>query len=99
MPLDPAYQTVARDDFPAIGDPPRDARRSPHYEENAAQAGKLFWTLEAADSIYLGAPWPAQEPILPFDFIIEHHTAVWDRFDERQRVEFTNESARWTISN
>jgi hypothetical protein len=99
MPVDPAYQTVPSDDFPAMLDTARYGRRSSHFEEIIARTEEHFWNPEDPDYIDFGAPWSADEPILPFSFIIESHTAVWDRLDERQRVDFTNESARWTISN
>jgi hypothetical protein len=99
MPLDPAYQTVDRDEFAAMLEPTRYARRSPHFEEIIARTEEHFWNPEDADYIDFGQPWPADEPILPMSFVVESHTAVWDRLDERQRVEFSNETARWLTSN
>jgi hypothetical protein len=99
VPLDPAYQTVASEDFPAMLDTARYARRSPHFEEIIARTEEHFWNPEDPDYIDFAAPWSADEPIFPESFIIEAQTAVWDRLDARQRVEFANESARWTISN
>jgi hypothetical protein len=99
MPLDPAYQTVAPDEFPSMLDPARYAARSPHFEEIIARTEEHFWNPEDADYIDFAAPWNADEPILPLTFVVESHTAVWDRFDEGQRIAFTNETARWLASN
>jgi hypothetical protein len=99
MALDPTYQTVARDDFAAMIDPTRYGRRSPHFEEIIARTEEHFWNPEDRDYIDFETPWPADQPLLPMEFIVEYHTAVWDKLDGRQRVDFTNESARWIASN
>jgi hypothetical protein len=99
MSVDPAYQTVAPEDFAAMIDPTRYGRRSPLFEEIIARTEEHFWNPEDRDYIDFTAPWPADEPILPPSFVIEYHTAVWDRLDERQRIAFTNDTARWLTSN
>jgi len=99
MRIDPAYQTVAPDDFPAMLEPARYAARTPHFEEIIARTEEHFWNPEDRDYIDFDQPWSAGEPLLPFSFIIESHTAVWDRLDEGQRVAFANETARWLASN
>ncbi|HJQ83150.1 MAG TPA: ferritin-like domain-containing protein [Candidatus Binatia bacterium] len=99
MPLDPAYQAVAPEDFPAMLHPARYGRRSPHFEEIIARTEEHFWNPEDPDYIRFDEPWPADEPILPLNFVVESHTAVWDRLDEGQRVAFANETARWLTSN
>src|ERR1043166_7551864 len=68
MRIDPAYQTVAPDDFPAMLEPARYARRSPHFEEIIARTEEHFWNPEDADYINFEEPWPAHEPILPLNF-------------------------------
>jgi hypothetical protein len=99
MPLDPAYQSIAPEDFPAMLEPARYGRRSPHFEEIIARTEEHFWNPEDPDYIRFDDPWSAGQPILPLGFVVESHTAVWDRFDEKQRVDFTNETARWLVSN
>lgn len=99
MAIDPAYRTVSPDDFPAMLEVGRYAQRSPHFEEIIARTEEHFWNPEDRDYVDLVTPPPAGEPLLPFNFIVESHTAVWDRLDEKQRVDFTNESLRWTVSN
>ena len=99
MPLDPTYQTVAPADFSAMLDPARYGQRSPYFEEIIARTEEHFWNPEDPDYIRFDTPWRNDEPILPLGFVVESHTAVWDRLDHRQRVEFTNETARWLICN
>jgi hypothetical protein len=99
MPTHPAYQTVAPDDFPAMIEPGRYARRSPLFEEIIARTEEHFWNPEDPDYIDFGTPLPEDQTIVPTWFVIESHTAVWDRLDEGQRVRLTNESARWSLSN
>src|SRR6476660_9726071 len=99
MPIDPAYRTVSREDFPAMLEVRRYAQRSPDFEEIIARTEEHFWNPEDRDYIDLTTPPPAGEPLLPFTFIVESHTAMWDKLDDKQKVDFTNESARWTISN
>ena len=78
MPLDPAYQTVAPEEFPSMLEPARYATRSPHFEEIIARTEEHFWNPEDPDYIRFDTPWPADEPILPPSFVIEAHTAVCD---------------------
>src|SRR5579862_876591 len=99
MPHDPAYQAVAPEEFPAMLDPARYARRSPHFEEIIARTEEHFWNPEDPDYIRFDAGWDQEQPMLPLGFVVESHTAVWDRLDARQRVGFANETARWLTSN
>jgi hypothetical protein len=99
MGFDPAYQTVAPDDFSSMIDTARYGRRSPHFEEIIARTEEHFWNPEDPDYIDFSQPPPADEPLLPLSFIIESHTSVWDRLDEGQRIAFANETARWLVSN
>jgi hypothetical protein len=98
MPFDSAYRTVSRDDFPAMLEIDRYAQRSPYFEEIIARSEEHFWNPEDPDYIDFSAPPPPGEPLLPFNFIVEAHTAVLDRLDEGQKIEFANTSARWTVS-
>lgn len=99
MKMDPAYQTVAPDDFPSMLENQRYFRRSSEFEEIIARTEEHFWNPEDPDYIDFSKPMPSDTPIVPFDFNVEAHTAVWDRLDEGQRLEFTNDAARWMVSN
>ena len=99
MPIDPAYRTVDPDDFAPMIEPERYGRRSRYFEEIIARTEEHFWNPEERDYIDFETPWALDEPLLPEGFVIEAHTAVWDRLDARQRIAFTNASARWIVSN
>jgi 1,2-phenylacetyl-CoA epoxidase catalytic subunit len=94
-----AYNTIARDEFPLLMDVERYPKRSPDFEEIIARTEEHFWNPEDPDYIDFRAPWRADEPILPLDFIAELQSAVADRLDDGQKVAFANASAQWTLSN
>jgi len=97
--VDPAYNTVRREDFPAMLDVRRYTQRSPHFDEIISRTNDHFWDPDDPDYIDFQAPWSESEPLLPVDVVPELQTAVADRLDEGQRIAFANESARWTLSN
>ena len=99
MKTDPAYQTVSPDDFPAMLERDRYFRRSAEFEEIIARTEEHFWNPEDPDYIDFSTPMPSDTPVVPYEFVIESHTAVWDRLDEGQKLDFTNDSARWIVSN
>jgi hypothetical protein len=97
--FDPAYNTVARNDFAAMIDLERYGRRSTHFDDIIARTEEHFWNPDDADYIRWDAPWPDDEPVIPFGMVPELHSAVGDRLDERQKVTLANETARWSLSN
>ena len=100
MPTDPAYRAADPDDFPAMIEPGRYARRSSDFEEIIARTEEHFWNPEDPDYVDFAAPFPTdQDTIVPTWFVLESNTAVWDRLDEGQRIRLTNQSARWSLSN
>jgi len=99
MTVYPAYQVVDRDDFGAMIVPERYARRSGLFEEIIARTEEHFWNPEDPDYVDFATPLPPDETIVPDWFVMERHTAAWDRLDGGQRVRFVNESARWSLSN
>ncbi len=100
MPTDPAYRAADPDDFPAMIEPGRYARRSSDFEEIIARTEEHFWNPEDPDYVDFSAPFPTdQDTIVPTWFVLESNTAVWDRLDEGQRIKLTNQSARWSLSN
>jgi hypothetical protein len=96
---DPAYNTVSRDDFPAMLDVTRYPRRSSHFDEIISRTNEHFWDPTDPDYIDFAAPRDTEQPLLAFDVIPELQSAVADRLDDRQKIEFANESARWSLSN
>ncbi len=96
---DPAYNTVAREDFAAMIDVGRYATRSSHFEEILARTNEHFWNPEDPDYIDYAEPLPPDTPIVPLEMVPELQSAVADKLNEKQRIELANESARWSVSN
>jgi hypothetical protein len=96
---DPAYNTVARDDFPAMIAVDRYAQRSTHFDEIIARTEEHFWNPDDPDYIRWDEPLPEDQAIFPLGMIPELHSAVADRLDEGQRVALADEVACWTLSN
>jgi len=96
---DPAYNTVARDDFAAMIEGGRYAQRSKHFEEIIARTHEHFWNPEDPDYINYNELLPPDTPIVPLEMVPELQFAVADKLDEQQRLELANESARWSVSN
>src|SRR5262245_36886650 len=97
--VDPAYNTVSRDDFPAMIAVERYGQRSAHFDDIIARTDEHFWDPEDRDYIRFDEPWPNDQPVFPLGFIVELHSAVADKLDEGQKVAFANASACWTLSN
>src|SRR5262249_33540204 len=97
--LDPAYHTVARDDFAAMIDVGRYATRSSHFEEIIDSPNEHFGTPEDTDYMTDSERLPADTPIVPLEMVPELQSAVADKLNEKQQIELANESARWSVSN
>ena len=97
--FDPAYNTVAREDFAAMIEVSRYGQRSPHFDEIIARTEEHFWNPDDPDYIRWDEPWPTEQSIIPMGMVPELHSAVADRLDDGQKVALANESARWTLSN
>ncbi len=96
---DPAYRTVARDDFPAMIAVERYGQRSADFDTIIARTEEHYWNPDDAAYVDFATPWPADASIMPLGFFVELQSAVADRLDDRQKVEFANENLRWTLSN
>jgi hypothetical protein len=97
---DPVYNTVDRDDFPAMIEVERYLERADDFDSIISATVDHFW--DPADSAYIdfGEPFDTKnETLLPRDFIPELNCAVADRLDEGQRIALANESARWSLSS
>jgi 1,2-phenylacetyl-CoA epoxidase catalytic subunit len=99
VPSHRVYNTVRREEFPLLMAEDRYLKRSPDFEEIIARTEEHFWNPEDPDYVDFRAPWPADQPILPLDFIAELQSAVADELDEGQQIAFANASAQWTLSN
>lgn len=97
--IDPTYNTIGPEDFPALLDGPRYVGRSPHFDEIIVRTEEHFWNPDDPDYLDFATPWRADEPIFPLAFIPELQSAVAGRLDDGQRIRFANLSAQWTLSN
>src|SRR5438046_10346818 len=84
MPTDPAYRAADPDDFPAMIEPGRYARRSSDFEEIIARTEEHFWNPEDPDYVDFAAPFPTdQDTLVPPCCVPERNTALCDRQPQR----------------
>jgi hypothetical protein len=97
---DAAYDTVDRDDFPAMMATARYGRRSDAFDRIISQTHDHFW--DPLDPTYIDFSQPfdmATTPILPLDQIMELRSAVADKLDDRQKIQLANDVTHWSISS
>ena len=97
---DPIYNTLARDDFPAMIEVDRYGQRTDAFDGIIAATHDHFW--DPMDKAYLDFDQPfdlENEYLLPPEIVPELNTAVRERLDERQQIKLANENARWSISS
>jgi len=96
---DSIYETVDRDDFGAMIQVDRYARRSSAFDEIISQTVDHFW--DPNDPAYVDFEQDfdlREETIMPRDFTIELNCAVADRLDEGQQIRLANEVSRFSLS-
>ena len=96
---DPAYDTVAADDFAAMIEVGRYARRSDAFDGIISATHDHFW--DPFDKRYLDFEAPfdmAGDTLMPREQVIELQSAVADRLDEGQQIRLANEITRWNLS-
>src|SRR5690349_573372 len=97
---DAAYDTVDRDDFPAMLAISRYGRRSDAFDRILSQTHDHFW--DPLDPTYIDFSQPfvmTTTPIMPLDTIMELRSAVADRLDDRQKIGLANDVMHWSVSN
>jgi len=100
MTMDPAYEAVAPDDFPAMMEVDRYGKRSNAFDKIISATHEHFWDPLDTKYIDFSEPWDlAKEPLVPSDINMELKTAVSDKLDEGQKIYLINESVRWTMSS
>jgi len=96
---DEAYDAVAPDDFPAMMDVDRYNARSTAFDKIISATHDHFWDpLDPKYIDYSEAFDIENEFLLPEEFIIELRLPSFQKFSQKQRVRFANESARWMLS-
>lgn len=96
---DRAYDTVAADDFAAMIEVGRYARRSDAFDGIISATHDHFW--DPFDKRYLDFDSPfdmAGDTLMPREQVIELQSAVADRLDEGQQIRLANEITRWNLS-
>ena len=97
---DPVYQTFERDDFMAMIDVDRYAKRSDAFDQIIAATHDHFW--DPTDPAYLDFAMPfdlENDYIMPPSRVPELQSAVADKLDEGQQIRLANQVTRWTVSN
>ncbi|UCE86768.1 MAG: ferritin-like domain-containing protein [Deltaproteobacteria bacterium] len=97
---DPIYDSVDRDEFDAMIEVERYARRTGAFDEIISATVDHFW--DPTDPVYVdfeAAPLDLdQQLIMPRDFTVELNCAVADRLDEKQQIQLGNEVTRFALS-
>ena len=97
---DKAYDTVAREDFPAMLEVPRYGRRTDAFDGIISATHDHFW--DPLDKNYIDYDLPfdmSRTPIMPLDTIVELRSAVADRLDDQQKIGLANDVTHWSASN
>ncbi len=97
---DKAYDTVGREDFPAMLEVPRYGRRTDAFDGIISATHDHFW--DPFDKAYIDFDQPfdiAKTSIMPLDTVVELKSAVADRLDEGQKIGLGNDVMHWSISN
>lgn len=97
---DKAYDTVAREDFPAMLEVPRYGRRTDAFDGIISATHDHFW--DPFDKNYIDYDLPfdmSRTPIMPLDTIVELRSAVADRLDDGQKIGLANDVTHWSASN
>ena len=97
--VDPGYNVIDRDDFETMIQVHRYADRSPDFDEIIGRTHEHFWNPLDPDYIDFSRPFDmTQDSVIPQEMVAEFHSAVGDRMDAGQKIEFTNQSGRFMLS-
>ncbi len=97
---DPAYETVAADDFAAMVAVGRYGGRSDAFDGIIGATHDHFW--DPLGSAYLDFSQPfdlEREPLLPLERFPELNCAATEHLDEGQKIRLANDIQRWNLSN
>ena len=98
---DPIYNTVHRDDFPAMIQVERYGTRSDAFDAIISSTVDHFW--DPTDARYLdfdAVPFDLDDDtVLPREMVVELNSAVADRLDDGQKIRLANQNARFFLSS
>ncbi|HWB52154.1 MAG TPA: ferritin-like domain-containing protein [Stellaceae bacterium] len=97
---DPAYETVAPDDFAAMVEVDRYPRRSDAFDGIIGATHDHFWDPHNPAYLDFAAPFDLErEAIMPLERFPELNCAATAHLDERTKTRLANQIQRWTMSN
>ncbi|HAH11853.1 MAG TPA: DUF3066 domain-containing protein [Alphaproteobacteria bacterium] len=97
---DNAYDAVDPTDFPAMMQVERYGQRSTAFDKIISATHDHFW--DPMDKKYIDFSEPfdmTKDMILPEDFFPIFQTRLGEKMSMADRIKFSNESARWTLSS
>ena len=97
---DPAYNTVDRDDFPAMIEVERYTDRHDDFDAIISGTVDHFWDPNDERYLQFGQPFDLKDELLmPREFVVELNCAVAEKLDEGEQIALANESSRWQLSS
>jgi hypothetical protein len=97
---DPAYETVAPDDFAAMVQVERYGHRSDAFDAIIGATHDHFWDPHNPAYLDYTAPFDLDgEAIMPVERFPELNCAATEHLDERTKIRIANEIQHWNLSN
>jgi len=97
---DPAYETVAPDDFAAMVAVERYPRRSDAFDGIIGQTHDHFWDPHGAAYLDFARPFDLdREPIVAVERFPELNCAASEHLSEADKIRLANQIQRWNLSN
>lgn len=98
--IDPAYECVKSDDFPAMLNPDRYGRRSTAFDKIISATNDHFWDPMDPKYVDFSKKFDLEnEMLMPETFAIELRTAVADKLNEKQKIQLVNGTVHYTLSS
>lgn len=98
--VDPAYDAVKPDDFPAMMEADRYGQRSTAFDKIISATHDHFW--DPLDTKYIDFSQPfdlANEYLMPEKFVPDFSSAIVDKLDTKQKIRLLNANVHFTLSN
>ncbi len=98
--VDPAYDAVRPDDFPAMMEADRYGQRSTAFDKIISATHDHFW--DPLDSKYVDFSQPfdlENEYLMPEKFVPDFASAIVDKLDSKQKIKLLNANVHFTLSN
>src|SRR5690348_17909452 len=93
---DPAYETVAPDDFAAMVEIERYGRRSDAFDQIIGATHDHFWDPQNPAYLDFAQPFDLEaEPLVPLERFPELNCAATEHLDMRTKIRIANQVQRW----